>query len=173
LIISAFMIHGVQPGPLLFIDQGRLIYGLFGAMVMANVINLLIGQIGLRVWIKVVSAPESMIFASALLLCVVGVSMATGGLFGVAVMLVFAALGYIMTVFGYSVVIFIIAFFLGPRFEMSLSQSLAITNGDLSKIIDYPIALALLSLAAGSVWWLTWKSPKATEEITGDPTSHK
>jgi TctA family transporter len=56
---------------------------------------------------------------------------------------------------------------------MSLSQSLAITNGDLSKIIDYPIALALLSLAAGSVWWLTWKSPKATEEITGDPTSHK
>ena len=173
LIISAFMIHGVQPGPLLFIDQGRLIYGLFGAMVMANVINLLIGQIGLRVWIKVVSAPESMIFASALLLCVGGVSMATGGLFGVAVMLVFAALGYIMTVFGYSVVIFIIAFFLGPRFEMSLSQSLAITNGDLSKIIDYPIALALLSLAAGSVWWLTWKSPKATEEITGDPTSHK
>jgi putative tricarboxylic transport membrane protein len=173
LIISAFMIHGVQPGPLLFIDQGRLIYGLFGAMVMANMINLLIGQIGLRVWIKVVSAPESMIFASALLLCVVGVSMATGGLFGVAVMLVFAALGYIMTVFGYSVVIFIIAFFLGPRFEMSLSQSLAITNGDLSKIIDYPIALALLLLAAGSVWWLTWKSPKATEEITGDPTSHK
>ncbi|MBT6927562.1 MAG: hypothetical protein HN984_15260, partial [Marinovum sp.] len=59
------------------------------------------------------------------------------------------------------------------RFEMSLSQSLAITNGDLSKIFDYPIALALLLLAAGSVWWLTWKCPKATEEITGDPTSHK
>jgi putative tricarboxylic transport membrane protein len=62
-----------------------------------------------------------------------------------AVMLVFAALGYFMTVFGYSVVIFIIAFFLGPRFEMSVSQSLAITNGDLSKINDYPIALAFFS----------------------------
>jgi putative tricarboxylic transport membrane protein len=72
LIISAFMIHGIQPGPLLFKDQGQLIYALFGA----------------------------------------------------AVMLVFAALGYLMTAFGYSVVIFIIAFFLGPRFEMSLSQSL-------------------------------------------------
>ena len=176
---SAFMIRGVQLGPLLFSDQGRLIYGLFGAMVMTNVINLLIGQIGLRVWIKVVSAPESMIYASALLLCIVGVSIAPGGLLGMAVMLVFAALGYFMTVFGYSVVIFIIAFFLGPRFEMSVSQSLAITNGDLSKINDYPIALALLFLAAAAaaaaaaVWWLAWNSPKPRTEIPGDRTDHK
>lgn len=177
LTISAFMIRGVQPGPLLFIDQGRLIYGLFGAMVMTNVINLLIGQIGLRVWIKVVSAPESMIYASALLLCIVGVSIAPGGLLGMAVMLVFAALGYFMTVFRYSVVIFIIAFFLGPRFEMSVSQSLAITNGDLSKINDYPIALDLFFLAAAAaaaaVWWLAWNSPKPRTEITGDRTDHK
>ena len=44
LIISAFMIHGIQPGPLLFKDQGRLIYGLFGAMIMANFLNLWIGK---------------------------------------------------------------------------------------------------------------------------------
>ncbi len=158
LIISAFMIHGVQPGPLLFQDQGRLIYGLFGAMVLANFMNLWVGQLGLRFWIKVVSAPESMIFASALLLCIVGVSMATGGLFGVAVMLMFAALGYLMTAFGYSVVIFIIAFFLGPRFEISLSQSLAITNGDLTKIANYPIALVLLGLAVASFIWFLSRS---------------
>ena len=58
LIISAFMIHGLQPGPLLFENQGRLVYGLFGAMIMANFINLWIGQVGLRLWVKVVSAPE-------------------------------------------------------------------------------------------------------------------
>ena len=116
LIISAFMIHGMQPGPLLFESQGRLVYGLFGAMIMANFVNLWVGQVGLRIWVKVVSAPESIIFASAILLCVVGVSMATSGLFGVAIMLIFAVLGYLMTSFGYSLVIFIIAFFLGPRF---------------------------------------------------------
>jgi putative tricarboxylic transport membrane protein len=111
LIISAFMIHGIQPGPLLFQDQGRLIYGLFGAMIMANFLNLWVGQLGLRFWVKVVSAPESVIFASALLLCITGVSMATGGLFGVIVMLVFAAAGYLMSSFGYPGVIFIIAIF--------------------------------------------------------------
>jgi putative tricarboxylic transport membrane protein len=97
LIISAFMIHGMQPGPLLFETQGRLVYGLFGAMIMANFVNLWVGQIGLRFWVKVVSAPESIIFSSALLLCFVGVSMATNGLFGVAIMLMFAVLGYVMT----------------------------------------------------------------------------
>lgn len=153
LIISAFMIHGIQPGPLLFQDQGRLIYGLFGAMIMANFLNLWVGQAGLRFWVKVVSAPESIIFASALLLCIVGVSMATGGLFGVAVMLIFAGIGYLMTSYGYSVVIFIIAFFLGPRFEISLSQSLALMDGDWTRVINYPIALVLLVLAVAAAFW--------------------
>ncbi|MQY43958.1 Tricarboxylate transporter family protein [Epibacterium sp. SM1969] len=159
LIISAFMIHGIQPGPLLFQDQGRLIYGLFGAMIMANFLNLWVGQAGLRFWAKVVSAPESIIFASALLLCIVGVSMATGGLFGVAVMLIFAGIGYLMTSFGYSVVIFIIAFFLGPRFEISLSQSLALMDGDWTRVVNYPIALVLLVLAvAAALWFLASNS---------------
>jgi len=153
LIISAFMIHGMQPGPLLFEQQGRLVYGLFGAMIMANFVNLWVGQLGLRFWVKVVSAPESIIFPSALLLCFVGVSMATNGLFGVAVMLIFAVLGYLMTSFGYSIVIFIIAFFLGPRFEKSLAQSLALTKGDLFLIYQSPVALALLILAVVSFFW--------------------
>lgn len=154
LIISALMIQGIEPGPLLFEQQGRLIYSLFGAMVMANGVNLLIGHLGLRMWTRVVRAPESIIFSSALLLCIVGVSLSTGGLFGVAVMLVFAGAGYLMTAFGFSVVIFIIAFFLGPRFEISMSQSLVLLNGDPLALLHYPIALVLLALAAVSVWRL-------------------
>lgn len=154
LIISAFMIHGIQPGPLLFEQQGRLIYSLFGAMIMANAVNLAAGQLGLRFWTRVVTAPESVILSSALLLCIVGVSLSTGGLFGVAVMLVFAGVGYLMTAFGFSVVVFIIAFFLGPRFETSLSQSLVLLDGDPLAIAGYPVALVLLALAAVSVWRL-------------------
>ena len=147
LIISAFMIHGIQPGPLLFENQGRLIYGLFGAMIMANFLNLWIGQLGLRLWVKVVSAPQSFIYVSAILLCIVGVSISEGGLFSVVIMLIFAALGYIMTRYGFSIIIFIIAFFLGPRFEISIAQSTALMSGDWFRIIEYPIAIVLLGLA--------------------------
>ena len=158
LIVSAFMIHGLQPGPLLFENQGRLVYGLFGAMLMANFVNLWVGQIGLRLWVRVVSAPEPVIFASALLMCIVGVGMASGGVFGVLVMLCFAAAGYVLAAFGYSLVIVIIAFFLGPRFEISLAQSVALTNGDPARIVDYPVAIALLVLSVISVIYLLRRS---------------
>lgn len=164
LIISAFMIHGMQPGPLLFETQGRLVYGLFGAMVIANVVNLWVGQLGLRMWVKVVTAPESVIFTSAVLMCIVGVSMAEGGLFGVALMLIFALFGYLMAAFGYSIVIFIIAFFLGPRFEISIAQSLALTDGNLLRLAQSPVALALLILSVVVVIWLMRKNAKGEKD---------
>ena len=158
LIISAFMIHGIQPGPLLFEKQGQLIYGLFGSMILANMLNLLVGQIGMRFWIKVVSAPETIIFPTALLLCFVGVSLASGGIFGIAIMLIFAVLGFVMNALGISVVIFIIAFFLGPRLEESLSQTLALLNGDVWALLNYPIALALVAMSAVTLVMIRRKS---------------
>jgi putative tricarboxylic transport membrane protein len=173
LVISAFMIQGIQPGPLLFDQQGRLIYGLFGTMIMANFVNFWMGQLGLRFWIRVVSAPESIIYSAALLLCIVGVFMSTGGLFGVATMLIFAGVGYLMTAFGYSVIIFIIAFFLGPRFELSMSQALVILNGKPASIFDHPIAIALILLALFSTYWLglrpRHKTARDAPPPEGDP----
>ena len=169
LLISAFKIHGIQPGPLLFEQQGRLIYGLFGAMLMANFMNLWIGQLGLRLWSRVITAPESFIFASALLLCLVGVYLATGGLFGVAVMLIFAMTGYVMRLFGYPVVVFIITFFLGKQFELSLSQALVILDGKPGAILQFPIALALLALAVVTVWWLGHRTGAGPETRAGAP----
>ena len=163
LIIGALIIHGIQPGPLLFEQQARLIYGLFGAMIMANFCNFWIGLVGLRLWAFVIRAPESVIFPSAIVLCIVGVYLSTGTLFGVAVMLVFAAVGYAMTALGYSVVIFIIAFFLGNRFELSLNQSLTLIDGDFSVMLDHPVAIALLALAALTAYWLGRKRRPAGE----------
>jgi putative tricarboxylic transport membrane protein len=114
--------------------------------------NLIVGQLGLRLWTRVVRAPEAVVFSSAILLCIAGVALSTGGLFGVAIMLIFAALGYVMTSFGYSVVIFIIAFFLGDRFERSLSQALVITNGEPSALIDHPVAILLILVSLISLW---------------------
>ncbi|MCC2096901.1 MAG: tripartite tricarboxylate transporter permease [Hyphomicrobiales bacterium] len=160
MIIGALIIHGIQPGPLLFKEQGRLIYGLFGAMMMANVLNLLLGQIGLRFWAIVATAPGSLIFSVALLLCVTGVYLTTGGLFGVAVMIVFAALGYLMRVFGFSIVAFIIAFVLGKQFELSLAQAMIITNGDIYALRDHPVAIALILLSVLCVYWLGFRKPQ-------------
>ena len=144
LLIGAFKIHGIQPGPLLFKQQGELIYGLFGAMIAANFMNFWVGQAGMRVWATVVKAPEVVIFTIALLLCIVGVYLGAGGMFGVYTMLICAVIGLALTAFGYSVIVFIIAFFLGARFETTISQAYSLTEGVPSELLNYPVALALL-----------------------------
>ncbi|TNE35025.1 MAG: Tricarboxylate transporter family protein [Alphaproteobacteria bacterium] len=160
LLISAFKIHGIQPGPLLFEQEGRLIYGLFAAMLMANLMNLLLGQVSLRLWSFAVKAPETLVFTSALVLCIAGVYVSTGGAFGVVIMLIFALTGYFMSLFGYSVVVFIIAFFLGNKFELSLSQTLVILDGHPTNLLSHPLALVLLTCAVLSAWWLGFYAPR-------------
>ena len=108
----------------------------------------------MQFWVRVITAPESFVLTSALLLCFVGVSLAAGGLFGIGVMLAFAILGFVMTAFGFSVVVFIIAFFLGPRFEISLSQTLALLNGDPLRLLDYPFGFVMIVAAPGLAVWL-------------------
>ena len=165
MLIGAFLIQGIQPGPLLFESQGQLIYGLFGAMIMANICNFIIGLFGLRVWAKLITAPESLIFSAALVLCVVGVYLATGGMFGVYIMFMFAIVGLVMSALKYPVVVFIIDFFLAPRFELSLGQSAAILRGDPLRLINHPVALVLLAMSIFAIYWLNIRKKARSEDV--------
>jgi putative tricarboxylic transport membrane protein len=69
-------------------------------------------------------------------------------------MLIFAALGMAMNALNYPVVIFVIAYFLGPRFELSLGQTATILRGNVTTLIDHPVAVVLLLMSAFSVYWL-------------------
>ena len=83
--------------------------------------------------------------------------MATGGLFGVSVMLIFGVIGFIMNLFGYSVVVFIITFFLGKKFEQLLSQTLVIIDGNPLELINFPFSIILFIFALISFWWLGFR----------------
>lgn len=158
LLVSAFIIHGVQPGPLLFERQGQLIYGLFGAMLIANVFNLIVGQFGMRFWAMIVSAPAKVVYSGALLLCVTGMYFAAGGVFGLVIMLAAAVIGYIMRLTGFSTIAFIVAFVLTPQLERSINQTMLLTDGDLSELLNHPIAMGLLAASALAIYFLgPWK----------------
>lgn len=170
LLVSALMIHGVQPGPLLFEQQGQLIYGLFGAMLIANVCNLGVGQVGMRFWAFVVSAPNTVIYPAALLLCVTGVYISAGGVMGLVVMVGAAVLGYVMRLFGLSIIAFIVAFVLAGQLESALLKTMLITGGDVSQILDHPIAVALLVMSLISIVVLGRRRPSLgvpTREAAG------
>lgn len=103
--------------------------------------------------------PNRPIFAGAILFRFAGVALTGRTRLGIAVMLSLAVPGWLMTSFGYPVIVFIIAFFLGERFETSLSQSLVRLQGDPARLAWHPIALALLVLSVVAVWWLHRRRP--------------
>lgn len=157
LLVGAFVMHGVQPGPLLFEQQGKLIYGLFGAMLLANVANLAVGQFCMRLWAKVVTAPATVVFPCSLLICTTGMYLITGTAAGMLFMVGAAVGGYVMNSLKYPFIAFLVAFILTPQLESSVVQMIRIANGDWFILFKHPIALFLIAL---SVMLFTYFLPR-------------
>lgn len=153
LLVGAFLIHGVTPGPLIFQRDAQLIYGLFAAMIMANLLVLIIGSFGLRVFALIVKVPPYIVYPIVLLLCVVGIYVSQGGFFAVWLMLGFAVLGYLMARLEISVVCFIIGLVLGPMIELSIRQSVVLLSRNPAAIFDHVFALVIV-VATPFVAWI-------------------
>jgi putative tricarboxylic transport membrane protein len=147
LLIGAFMIHGIVPGPFMLTMHGDIVYALFASMLMANVIHLVIGLLGIRIWSLIARAPRYVVLPPVIVLCIVGVYLPSQSLFEVAMMLVFAVFGLLMRKTGYSIVCLVIGFLLGEMFETSMRQSLILYKADLTAILQSPIAVAFLGLS--------------------------
>ena len=146
LLLGAFIIHGIVPGPFMLTMHGDLIYALFASMILANGIHLIVGRVGIPVWGLVSRTPKSIILPPVVVMCIVGVYLPGQSLFDVSVMLAFAGLGLVMRRTGFSLVCLVIGFLLGGMFETSLRQALLLYKSDVSVLLESPIALAFLCL---------------------------
>lgn len=157
LLISAFIIHGIVPGPFMLTMHGEIIYALFASMIMANFVHLAIGRAGIPVWAKIAKAPRGLILPAVIVMCIVGVYLPGQSMFDVGIMLAFGGVGLIMRRTGFSVVCLVIGFILGGMFETSLRQSLLLYKSELSAIIESPIAIVFLALTAILLFRAGWR----------------
>jgi putative tricarboxylic transport membrane protein len=152
LIIGAFMIHGVVPGPFMMEQHGELIYGIFASMLICNGFHLLVGRLGIRIWGNITRVPVNVVLPVVIVLCIVGVYVPSQSLFDVGMMLAFAGLAILMQRTGFSVVCMVIGFLLGPMFETSLRQTLLMYKSDLTVLLTSPIALVFVIMTLFSLW---------------------
>jgi len=141
------MIHGVTPGPRLFEEHSRLVFGIYGAMLIAAVLMLIVGRFGLVAFAQLTRVPATIIIPVVTVLCIVGAYLESKSIFAVHLMIAFAVLGYVMHRFDYSRVTFLIGFVIGPQFELSLRQSIILSGGDLAALLQHPAALIMLIIA--------------------------
>jgi putative tricarboxylic transport membrane protein len=151
LLMGAFMLHGLTPGPLIFRDDANVVFGIYNGMILAALLLFLIGYVGQSFFAKIIQAPDTMISPVVVLLCVGGAYVEGGGMFNVYLMMVFAFVGYFMKKFDFSFVTFLVGFILGPMMELTLRQSLILTDNNPAKLLDHPIAIVFLVLAVVSV----------------------
>jgi len=150
LILGAFIIHGVQPGPHMMQEQARLIYGLFSCMIIANFFNFLVGNVGLRFFALVTYVPARIIFPVIGLLCLTGAYL-SGGEFAFKLVIAFAVLGFFFRLLDFSFITFVIGFVLGPMFELSFRQTVILSRGEWSYLFDRPIVMTIFLLTFVSV----------------------
>lgn len=166
ILIAALTIHGVTPGPRMFEEQGRLVYGIYGTMVLAALLMLVVGRVGLVAFAKLTKVPATIIIPVVVMLCVVGAYLENHSVFAVQIMVAFAGLGYLMHRFDYSRVTFLIGFVIGPQFELSLRQSLILTDRNPLMLFQHPMALGVLALTLAGVAYSLYA--KKQTRVLGD-----
>lgn len=150
-LLGAFMIQGLHPGPMLFKDNIVTVYAIFMALMMANVFNFFIGMVYIKFASKVVLIPKSYIFPAVLAFCFFGAYGFNQSLFDVWMVILFGLLGYLLRRNGFPLAPLLIAFILEPILESSFRQSLLISQGSLLVFITHPISAVFLALSVVGV----------------------
>ncbi len=156
MLMGAFMIHGMMPGPLLFEENAQLMYGVFGSLVIASFFLLLIGRFGLRLFCKAVQIPAVILYPLVVFTCIMGAYLGQSSMFDVMVMLVFGIIGYFMRKLDFSYVAFLIGFILVPEWERALQQVVITSQFDPFLFFRRPVAVLLMALTVFVVVRTFW-----------------
>lgn len=155
ILIAALVLHGLTPGPMMFLEQPQMIADLYAAMLCASVILLIVGYVGQRVFAQIIRVPIRLIIPVVLFLCCIGAYMTTNSLFSIYLMLGFALLGFFARKLEFSFVTFLIGFVIGPNLELTFRQSLQILDHDPARLVGHPIALLFGLLTIATVVWIS------------------
>jgi putative tricarboxylic transport membrane protein len=157
IMLGAFMVHGLVPGPALFAEHMDFVTAFFVAMAVCTLMHLVIGRAGLPLFMQAVKIPTQLLFPIVVVLCATGVYVSSNSYFDMVVMLAFGVLGYGMKKFNFPVAPLLIGFILGPIVEVGLRQSLIVSHGSVSIFFERPVSLGCLVLAVAVIVWVAIK----------------
>lgn len=148
IMLAGFQQFGLQPGPLLFVMNAELVWGLIASLLVANLMLVVLTLPMIGLWIRLLTIPRPWLYGGILVFATLGcigvnpspVELGMLGLFGV--------MGYGMRLYGYPVAPVVVGLILGPMAEQQLRRALAIAQGDWLALLATPTAAALLVLSA-------------------------
>jgi putative tricarboxylic transport membrane protein len=176
-LMAALLVHGVPPGPQLVNEHPDVFWGFVASMYVGNVMLLLLNLPLVGMFVNVLRIPYAYLYPLVIMFCVIGVYAVNHSLIDVWIMLIMGVLGYFMRKFGLDPAPLVLGLVISPTFELSLRQSLVMSNGQWSIFFERPIAAVLMALAAGLLFMSAfslarsrkdWRTRLAEAE-TGEP----
>lgn len=152
-LLGAFLIQGLQAGPMLFTEHPDIVYSIFTGMFVINIVMLVAGLFGQKIFIKIVSMPNFIIVPMIFILCVVGSFAINNSIFDVGVMFCFGLFGYVLNKLEIPEAPVVIGLILGPLVESSLRRALILSKGSMMIFIQKPISAIFLLLSLLSMSW--------------------
>ncbi len=150
-LIGALMIHDLTPGPQLFNTKPELVYGLFASLLLANLIMLILGLFGSKLWVKVTSVPKKILYPLIFTISIIGSFAVRYSFFDVIACLGFGLAGWILRRNNYPVAPIVLGLVLGNIAETNFRR--AVMMGDYTIFFKRPVSLTLIILSLISFLW--------------------
>jgi putative tricarboxylic transport membrane protein len=131
-MLGGLMIWGLQPGPMLFVEQKEFVWSLIASMYLGNVVSLIVVLATVPLFAAILRIPFSIIAPVIVMVCTIGAYSVHGSLFDVGLMFFFGALGYLFKKLGYPIAPLVLAAVLGDKAEAAFRQSMLFSDGKLS-----------------------------------------
>jgi putative tricarboxylic transport membrane protein len=166
-MMGGLMIWGLQPGPLLFVEQHDFVWGLIASMYLANVVAVVLVLATVPLFASVLRIPFAVIGPLVIVVCLIGAYTVAGSLFDVAAALVFGVVGYVFKKLDYPVAPLVLAMVLGGRAEVAFRQSMILGGGSIGIFWSNALSatLSTLALVIAAYPFLARRRVRATGQI--------
>jgi putative tricarboxylic transport membrane protein len=158
ILMGAFMMNGLTPGPALFTEHGEFAWAVIASLYIGNVMLLILNVPLIPMWVAILRVPYAILFALILAFVTVGAYTVSGSVFEVGAVLGFGVLGYLFRKLDVPIPPMIRTIVLAPMMERSLRQSMAMSNGDFAIFFTRPFSATLLVIAAFFIVGVSFKS---------------
>ncbi len=152
-LLGGLLIWGLQPGPMLFIEQKDFVWGLIASMYLGNLVGLVVVLTTVPFWASILRIPFSVIAPVIIVICAIGAYTVNNSMFDVWLMLVFGVLGYLFKKLKYPLAPLVLALVLGDMAESSFRQSMLISQGSLAIFWANPLVASIAGLAVLLLLW--------------------
>ncbi|HEY4553773.1 MAG TPA: tripartite tricarboxylate transporter permease [Bacillaceae bacterium] len=146
ILLGAFLMYGLQPGPLLMINNPEFSWGIISSMYLGNVILLIINIVAIPLFLMIVKLPYRFMIPVIITLCLIGTYSLNNSLIETWILLIFGVIGFFMKLYGYSPAALVLALVLGPLAENTLRQSLIMSDQGVGIFLTRPVSLLFFVL---------------------------